>query len=224
MILEVLRGSLDRGKPWLLGSVALGMLFVGTDQALLAQQDQPRRPMQARLEDGAEYRWLNKKVLDCRLLDNMENLANWSFKGDGDMTLSDSYKKDGQHSLRIQSAFNIARVDGSGEWEDLIATRKFPSEDWRKYNRISLWVYAEVAGAPALAASLRCITRARTSCRISTTKAATNRSSSRTTPGPTWFGRSRRSIAIKSRHSISLTACRRCFPMPAITPFSTSIN
>ena len=110
--------------------------------------------MQAKLENGAEYRWLNKKVLDSRVLDSMEDLSNWSFKGEGDMTLSDVYKKDGQHSLRIRSAFNIARVGNEGEWEDLIATRKFPSEDWRKYNRISLWVYADVAGAPALAATL----------------------------------------------------------------------
>ena len=138
MLPGLFRGTLDRCNAWLRASLALGMLFVGTSQVLLAQQDQPRRPMQARLEDGAEYRWLNKKVLDSRLLHGMEDLANWSFKGDGEMTLSDAYKKDGQHSLRIQSAFNIARVDGSGEWEDLIAIRKFPSEDWRKYNRISL--------------------------------------------------------------------------------------
>jgi hypothetical protein len=141
-------------KACLLGPLALGMLLTSVGQPLLAQQDQPRKPLQAKFEDGAEYRWLNKKVLDSHLLDGMEDLSNWSFKGDGDMTLSDTYKKDGQHSLRIQSTFNIARVDGNGEWEDLIATRKFPGEDWRKYNRISLWVYADVAGAPALAASL----------------------------------------------------------------------
>ena len=141
-------------KAWQPALLILGTLLAGTGQALLAQQDQPRRPMQARLENGAEYRWLHKKVLHSRMLDSMEDLANWSFKGEGDMTLSGVYKKEGQHSLKIQSTFNIARVDGSGEWEDLIATRKFPREDWRKYNRISLWVYADVAGAPALAASL----------------------------------------------------------------------
>ncbi|HEY3990931.1 MAG TPA: glycoside hydrolase family 9 protein [Acidobacteriaceae bacterium] len=130
------------------------MLIIAAAQPAHAQQDQPRRPMQAKLEDGAEYRWLHKKVLDSRLLDSMEELSSWSFKGEGEMTLSTGYKKDGQHSLKIESRFNIARVDGSGEWEDLIATRKFPGEDWRKYNRISLWVYADVAGAPALAASL----------------------------------------------------------------------
>lgn len=142
------------GKSACVCLTCMGALLLCTARPLFAQQDQPRKPLQAKLEDGAEYRWLNKKVLDSRLLDGMEDLAHWSFKGDGDMALSDAFKKDGQHSLRIRSTSNIARVAGEGEWEDLVATRKFPGEDWRKYNRISLWVYADVAGAPAIAASL----------------------------------------------------------------------
>ena len=110
--------------------------------------------MQANVADGAEYRWLNKPVLDSRLLDSMEDLSQWTFHGVGEMTLSDAYKQDGRYSLKIQSTDNMAHVGGDGEWEDLVATRKFPAEDWSKYNRISLWVYADVAGAPALAASL----------------------------------------------------------------------
>ena len=154
MIRESLTKKFALRKTCLAGSVLLSLLLPGTGPPLLAQQDYPRKPLQAKLEDGAEYRWLNKKVLDSRLLDSMESLSHWSFKGEGEMALSDAYKKDGEHSLKIQSTFNIARVDGAGEWEDLIATRSFPSEDWRKYNRISLWVYADVAGAPALSASL----------------------------------------------------------------------
>src|SRR4029077_12422588 len=37
---------------------------------------------------------------------------------------------------------------------DLIASRKFPSENWSAYNRISIWVYPDVIGAPAISASL----------------------------------------------------------------------
>ncbi|MGA8152347.1 MAG: glycoside hydrolase family 9 protein [Terriglobales bacterium] len=154
MIRDLLLKTFELCKACLPGSLVLSLLLSGLGQPLLAQQDYPRKPLQAKLEDGAEYRWLKKKVLDSRVLDSMESLSSWSFKGEGDMTLSDAYKRDGQHSLRIQSTFSLAHVDGAGEWEDLIATRTFPSEDWRKYNRISLWVYADVAGAPALAASL----------------------------------------------------------------------
>ena len=110
--------------------------------------------MQPVYEDGAQYRWLNKKVLDSRLLDGMEDLAKWSFKGEGEMSLSTTQVKDGQHSIRISSTFNIGRVDGGGDWQDLVATRRFPSEDWSRYNRISIWVYPDIDGAPAISASL----------------------------------------------------------------------
>jgi len=119
-----------------------------------AQQEAPKMPMLPRYEDGAEARWLNKKVLDSRLLDSMEDASTWSFAGDGDMALADSPVKDGAHSLRIRSKQNVGLVGGAGEWEDLVASRKFPSEDWSRYNRISIWAYPDIIGAPAISASL----------------------------------------------------------------------
>ncbi|MES2223261.1 MAG: glycoside hydrolase family 9 protein [Acidobacteriota bacterium] len=110
--------------------------------------------MQPVVENGAEYRWPQKKILDSRLLDGMEDLSHWKFQGKGSMTLSSAEVKNGQHSIRITSTDNIARVQGGGEWEDLIATRNFPSEDWSHFNRISLWVYPDVDGTPAISASL----------------------------------------------------------------------
>src|SRR6202045_57238 len=118
------------------------------------QQSDPSMPMHARYEDGAEFRWLNKKVLDSRVLDSMEDVSSWSFAGMGEMTLTDVRAKDGRHSLRIRSTTNVAQVDGAGEWEDLVATRKFSGEDWGRYNRISLWVYPDIIGAPAISCSL----------------------------------------------------------------------
>jgi hypothetical protein len=122
--------------------------------ASIEAQQAPEMPMQAQYEDGAEFRWLNKKVLDSRLLDSMEDLSAWTFAGAGEMVLTDVHAKDGKHSLRIHSTTNVAQVDGSGEWEDLVATRKFSGEDWSRYNRISLWVFPDVIGAPAISCSL----------------------------------------------------------------------
>ena len=127
---------------------------LSTNPCAQAQLGAPEKPLQPIVQDGAEYRWLQKKVLDSRLLDGMENLSNWKFKGEGSMILSTAEVKDGQHSIRIDSTDNMARVQGSGEWEDLVATRSFPSEDWSRYNRISLWVYPDVDGAPAISISL----------------------------------------------------------------------
>jgi hypothetical protein len=132
----------------------IALYFALSIPCVQAQFGTPEQPMLPVVQDGAEFRWLNKKVLDSRLLDGMEDLSHWSFKGDGTMSLSDTPVKDGKHSIRISSMFNIARVNGSGEWEDLVATRAFPSEDWSRYNRISIWVYPDIDGAPAISASL----------------------------------------------------------------------
>ncbi|UWZ83701.1 glycoside hydrolase family 9 protein [Occallatibacter riparius] len=111
-------------------------------------------PMQARSEDGAEFRWLHKKVLDSRVLDSMEDLSSWSFVGDGEMTLATDRARYGEHALRISSTTNVAQAGGDKEWEDLVATRKFANEDWSRFNRISLWVYPDVVGAPAISCTL----------------------------------------------------------------------
>jgi hypothetical protein len=140
--------------------ICFGLLLRTT---VIAQRTAPTMPMVARYEDGAEYRWLHKNVLDSRLLDDMENLSSWSFAGAGEMTLVEVRASEPwtvtdntapKRVLRIHSTSNIAQVDGGGEWEDLVATRKFAGEDWGKFNRISLWVYPDVVGAPAISCSL----------------------------------------------------------------------
>src|ERR1700722_14198361 len=64
--------------------IYFGLLLPTT---LVAQRTSLTMPMVGRYEDGAEYRWLHKKVLDSRLLDDMENFSSWSFAGTGEMTL-----------------------------------------------------------------------------------------------------------------------------------------
>jgi len=134
--------------------LGVASLLVSTACPLVAQQSAPVMPMQPAVRNGAEYRWLNKKVIDSRLLDGMESLSKWSFRGEGLMTLSTAEVKQGEHSIRIESIDNIGRVDGRGDWQDLVATRNFPSEDWSRYNRISVWVYPDIEGAPAISIDL----------------------------------------------------------------------
>jgi len=146
------RGSSRRLNPWRSSAVlALSTVCLGT---ALSAQHAPLTIMQPKYEDGAEFRWLNKSVQESLLLDGMEDLAGWSFRGAGEVTLTDVRAKDGRHSLRIRSTSNIAEVEGGGEWEDLVATRKFAGDNWSRYDRISLWVYPDVAGAPAISCSL----------------------------------------------------------------------
>ena len=119
-----------------------------------AQQSTPAMPMKPDIRNGAEYRQLQKKVLRSRLLDGMEDLSHWSLKGVGTMTLATTQVKQGQTSLRIASTDNIGRVEGSGDWQDLVATRSFPSENWSEYNRISVWVFPDIDGAPAISLNM----------------------------------------------------------------------
>jgi hypothetical protein len=110
--------------------------------------------LQASYTDGAGFRWLNKPVLESRLLDGMESPGTWVFTGTGDMTLSSSQVKQGQYSLRLHSGTGEATTGGEGDWIDLQATRKFPAENWSAFNRLSIWVYPDVNGAPAISCTL----------------------------------------------------------------------
>src|SRR5258708_17308151 len=65
-----------------------------------AQQEVPKMPMQPKYEDGAEARWLNKKVLDWRELDFIEDASTWSVPRAGEETLADSPVQKRGHSPR----------------------------------------------------------------------------------------------------------------------------
>jgi hypothetical protein len=57
--------------------------------------------MHESFEGGAEFRWLNKPVLDSRLLDGKEDTTNWTFAGVGEMRLAD-----GRATAKVISPFS----------------------------------------------------------------------------------------------------------------------
>lgn len=116
---------------------------------LIASEATTRVPPKADFRDTAEYRRLNKKVLDSRLLDDMETLETWSLSGQGEMTLTGERRKSGAHSLRIR--FRTRTPDdkapeGMRDFGTIDFQRRFPGENWTNYNRISVWIYAELPG------------------------------------------------------------------------------
>jgi hypothetical protein len=72
----------------LITALAISCLGASLSAQQTAEQTTPTMPMHVRFEDGAEFRWLNKKGLDSRVLDSMEDLLAWSFTGAGEMTLT----------------------------------------------------------------------------------------------------------------------------------------
>jgi hypothetical protein len=108
----------------------------------------PPMPMAISAEDTIRHRWLEKPVLTTRLLDDMENLGNWSHSGFGAMSLTTERAKDGQQSLRLTSP-TIAAKPGSTAGRPFGAAtvlRKFDGEDWTGFNRLSFWVYPTLPG------------------------------------------------------------------------------
>src|ERR1017187_1994527 len=79
----------------------------------------------------------------------MEDLANSTFRGQGEMALSYKLPRRGAHSLQVRSVVPPpdptpgARRPGQGQ---MSATRTFPGEDWSAYNRISVWIYPDIVG------------------------------------------------------------------------------
>jgi hypothetical protein len=82
--------GISRAKPLasLITALAISCLGASLSAQQTAEQTTPTMPMHVRFEDGAEFRWLNKKGLDSRVLDSMEDLLAWSFTGAGEMTLT----------------------------------------------------------------------------------------------------------------------------------------
>jgi hypothetical protein len=128
-----------------------------------------REPMEANFKDSAAYRWLNKKVLDKRTLDNMENLDNWrTFTTAGasivdarkvqkskdssgsvaSIELSKEFVHEGNNSLLMTTPTSLAGPgpkNGRG-WGKSGIRRIFNGEDWTAYNRVSIWIYPDLPG------------------------------------------------------------------------------
>ena len=170
------------GAVWIGQAVWLVLLclgaLVGTGQGLVrapltAGSREPvavgsRAPLTADFSHSAAYRWLNKKVLESRNLDDMEDLSAWKgwtmgadpiidaraitrIKEAGNVTaisLSAERVHDGAHSLLLRMPTRLpgpGPVNGRG-WGHAGIRRVFEGQDWTAYNRLSLWIYPDLPG------------------------------------------------------------------------------
>ena len=87
---------------WLWASLACLVAVAGA-----RAEGPPEMPMRIRPQDAAAPRWLAKKVLRARLLDDMESLKAWKIstwsQGKGEGSLTDERAVDGKHSVRFRS-------------------------------------------------------------------------------------------------------------------------
>lgn len=173
-------GSIRSGADSALGvegflqmSFRVSFLWFAVVLTVAAQQ-----PEQGCFADSAASRWLNKKVLASRVLDDMGSPANWAAFTTGapevvdartvqkaadrgqsaaEMSLSRERSREGRPSLRMRL---LARLDGPGPkngrgWGSAGVRREFGGEDWRAFNRLSLWIYPDCVGVCVVALELR---------------------------------------------------------------------
>ena len=128
------------------------------------------QPMKVNFEHSAPYRWLNKEVLDSRMLDNMETLDHWvpftigaqhiiDARTDNrpdkatqiitEMSLSSEKSRDNSQSLRMRlpTKLNVPGPRNGRGWGTAGVRRQFNREDWTGSNRISLYIYPDNLGS-----------------------------------------------------------------------------
>jgi hypothetical protein len=136
-----------------------------------------RAPMAVNFQDSAPYRWLNKKVLASRLLDDMESLNQWTAFTNGpegvvdarvpfqvtrasqvvaEIRLTKEQSREGRQSLRLRMPTKLDKpgpISGRG-WGSAGVKRQFAGEDWSNFNRISLWIYPDCTGCYVVSLAL----------------------------------------------------------------------
>lgn len=120
-------------------------------QSWQAAEWPPARLLPIDLERSAELAWLNKPVLERRLLDDMGDAGRWTFSGTGTLSLPADTTPDGRPVLRVDlTMFPDEPAPTRNGLSAVNLRRPFPGEDWRGYNRIALWIRPAVSGFPML--------------------------------------------------------------------------
>ncbi|HWD41650.1 MAG TPA: glycoside hydrolase family 9 protein [Fimbriimonas sp.] len=97
------------------------------------------------------HRWLAKKVLASKLLDDCESVSTWTTliedQGTPEIALTGERSHDGRTSLRLRSKTTGATPIPHGRYYGTSsAFRVVQGEDWSGWNRLSFWVYPDLPG------------------------------------------------------------------------------
>jgi len=128
--------------------------------------------------DSAANRWLSKKVIASRVLDDMESPAHWTAFSTGapevvdaraaqktsepahgvaEISFSREQSRNGRQSLRMRmpTRLDVPGPKNGRGWGSGGVRRQFDGEDWRQFNRLSLWIYPDCPGFQVVALELR---------------------------------------------------------------------
>jgi hypothetical protein len=119
--------------------------------ASAAPAQTPRALLPIPFVNSAEYAWLQKPVLARRVLDDMTDSSAWRFSGTGTLTFPREPRLRDMRVLRVDMQMFTDTVAPTRNRLSAVNLRRiFDGEDWREYNRISMWIRPEVSGFPML--------------------------------------------------------------------------
>ncbi|HEY9227126.1 MAG TPA: glycoside hydrolase family 9 protein, partial [Gemmatimonadaceae bacterium] len=101
--------------------------------------------------NSAEFAWLRKPVLASRTLDDMTQSSTWRFSGTGRLAFPSEPRLGDMRVLRVDMQMFVDKpAPTRNGLSSVNLQRAFAGEDWRGYNRISMWVRPDVSGLPTL--------------------------------------------------------------------------
>ena len=131
-------------KIWFLPVLALSTVAS-------AQARSPRAVSPIPFENSAEFAWLKKPVSSSRVLDDMTDSLRWRWSGTATVTWPTEPRLGGMRAMRVDmQMFTETPAPTRSRLSSVNLQRDFEGEDWRSYNRISLWVRPGFSGIPAL--------------------------------------------------------------------------
>jgi len=133
-----------------IASLSCGLgLVAAISLPIVAQVPRPLLPIP--FEHSAEFGWLRKPVISRRMLDDMTRPDSWRFSGTGALTFPAESRLGDMRVLRVDmQMFHDVPAPTRNRLSSVNLRRAFDREDWREYNRLSLWIRPEVAGFPML--------------------------------------------------------------------------
>lgn len=139
----------DRHARLAAALLALALPVLTVPGGVTAQAPRPLLPID--FTRSAEYGWLRKPVQSSRVLDDMTRPETWSMTGTGSLTFPGEPRLGAMPVLRVDmQMFTDAPAPTRNGLSSINLRRTFDGEDWSAYNRISLWMRADVAGFPML--------------------------------------------------------------------------
>ena len=111
----------------------------------------PRQLMPIDFVNSAEFAWLAKPVHDRRVLDDLTRPDAWKSSGTATVTFPREPRLDDMRVMRVDmQMFTDAPAPTRSRLSSVNLRRDFAGEDWRGFNRLSLWIRPEISGFPML--------------------------------------------------------------------------